>query len=917
MEKLSIRYNSAQVEEKWYKFWEDHKLFSASPDPAKSPYCIVIPPPNITGVLHMGHALDGTLQDILIRFRRMQGFSALWIPGCDHAGIASENVVARELAKQDIDKQKLTREEFLQKMWEWKDKYQDRITSQLKKLGCSCDWSRFAFTMDELRAKAVREAFSLLFEEGLIYKGNYIVNWCPHCQTALSHVEVEHEIVKGHLYFINYPLKSKEGQITVATTRPETMLGDTAVAVHPQDKRYRRLINKIFLLPLMNREIPVIADERVDPTFGTGAVKVTPAHDPVDFGIGKTHNLEAPIIMDKQGKMVESVGKYQGLTRFQCREKVLEDLRAKGFLLKVTDHEHAVGHCYRCGTMIEPYLSAQWFINMQQLKKAAIKVVKKENVKFVPERWTKSYLNWMENVRDWCISRQIWWGHPIPVKYCNKCGHVNAYIDDITTCQNCQSKDLKQDPNVLDTWFSSGLWPLSTLGWPEKTKDLRYFYPTSVLITGYEIIYFWVARMITMGLKFKNEVPFHTVYIHPIIRDSQGKKMSKSKGNVVDPLQLIDQYGTDAMRMALAQLNTGVGQDIIFSLDKFESMRNFSNKIWNAARFIIMNLDKGFSPAEDIYQLNLGRDERYILRKVEEVCAKVTEMLESYDFSDAAELLYKFFWNEFCDWYIELAKVKLNPARSKSLESSSSSSSVAGFTPEDKNVAQQTLFFVLEKTLRLLHPFMPFISEEIWQNLAVYFPSEGKQREKPLSIMISSWPKSRLEAISKEVVKEAKKKYEIIQAGRNLRTQWSIPFRESLDFIIEPVDKQEAKIIKEEKESISALLNAVTLEISSRKKDKGNYSSQVTRSGSSVHLQLKNVDLGKEEERLKEQLLGLERNLEKIEKKLANKDFVSKASSEVVKKKEVAKEEFTKKKEKISQNLKVIKGLLKRGIGNG
>ena len=771
MQELSTRYEHKEVENKWYKFWEEKKLFEVSTHSPKKPYCIVIPPPNITGSLHMGHALDSTLQDILIRFKRMQGFDALWIPGCDHAGIATENVIERELAKENINKRELGRDKLLSKIQGWKDKHEKRIILQLKKLGCSCDWSRFAFTMDEKRSKAVREAFFKLFEDGLIYRGDYIVNWCPRCQTALSNVEVEYQDTEGKLYYINYPLKDGKGQVTVATTRPETMLGDTAVAVNPKDKKYKHLVGRTLILPLAQRGIPIIADERVEISFGTGAVKVTPAHDPVDFEIGKTHGLANLVILNKEGKMQQVPTKYEGLDRFKCREEVVNDLKKEGYLVKITPHLHSVGHCYRCGTMIEPYLSTQWFVDIQKLKKPAIKAVKSGKIKFVPERWTKVYLNWMEEVKDWCISRQIWWGHTIPVSYCDECGEIILNKNgDTQSCKKCGSKKLTKETDVLDTWFSSSLWPMSTLGWPEDTTDLKNFYPTSTLVTGYEIIHFWVARMILMGLKLKGDVPFRTVYIHPIIRDKEGKKMSKSKGNVVDPLDLIDKFGVDALRMALTQLNTGAGQDIIFSLDRFEGMRNFSNKIWNASRFVLVNLGDDFKPVKDVYVLSLGLDERFILGRMEEVNKDVTELLESFQFSEAGELLFKFFWHELCDWYIELVKYRLKGEE------------------KDSQIVKNTLYYVLGKTLRLLHPFMPFITEEIWHHLISYDNNLSE------SIVIAQWPIPQNDKIEKKAAEDALRKYEVIQASRNLRSQWNMPFREPLDFIIAPSSEKEEKI---------------------------------------------------------------------------------------------------------------------------
>jgi valyl-tRNA synthetase len=883
MQDLPTRYHPEEVEDKWYKFWEEKKLFEVSTKSPKKPYCIVIPPPNITGSLHMGHALDETLQDILIRFKRMQGFNALWIPGCDHAGIATENVVERELAKEGISKRELGRDGLISKIGQWREEQEKKISLQLKKLGCSCDWSRFAFTMDEERSKAVREAFFRLFEDRLIYRGNYIVNWCPRCQTALSNVEVEYETIEGRLYYINYPMKDGKGQVTVATTRPETMLGDMAVAVNPQDKRYKRLIGKTLLLPLAKREIPIISDERIDISFGTGAVKVTPAHDPVDFEIGNTHKLSTLVIMDKEGRMRQVPEKYKGLDRFKCREEVVNDLRKEGYLVKITPHVHSVGHCYRCGTMIEPYLSTQWFVDIQKLKGQAVKAVNSGTIKFIPERWTKIYLNWMDNVKDWCISRQIWWGHPIPVYHCEECGEVILDKGEVTkTCKKCGGKKLTKEVDVLDTWFSSSLWPISTLGWPQKTDDLKKFYPTSTLVTGYEIIYFWVSRMIMMGLKLKNDVPFHTVYIHPIIRDKDGRKMSKSEGNVVDPLELIGEFGTDSLRMALAQLNTGAGQDIIFSLDRFEGMRNFSNKIWNASRFVIGNLGDNFKPIKDIYTLSHGLDEKFILRRVEEVNKDITELLENFNFSEAGETLFKFFWHEFCDWYIELVKYRLKEEG------------------ENSSVVRQTLYYVLNKVLRLLHPFMPFITEEIWHYLLPYNSNLSE------SIIIAEWPIPQISKMEKSAVEAALRKYEVIQAGRNLRAEWNIPSREHSDFIIVPSSGKEEEIFLKEKDSMGSLINAKSLQIH-KASPKGKFSSHVTSSGTCVYLLLENMNLEREETRIKEELASLEENLRRMERKLANEDFISKASKDAVEKKKAAREEYLKKKEKLEVILKSIK----------
>lgn len=885
MRELSTRYNPKEVENKWYKFWEEKKLFEIHDSSPQKPYCIVIPPPNVTGSLHMGHALDSTLQDIIIRFKRMQGFDALWIPGCDHAGIATENVVERELAKRNINKRELGKDKLIDTIWEWKKEQEERIILQLKTLGCSCDWSRFAFTMDERHSKAVDEAFNRLFEDGLIYRGNYIVNWCSRCQTALSNVEVEYKDIEGNLYYINYPLKDGKGQITVATTRPETMLGDTAVAVNPQDKRYKRIIGKTLILPLADREIPVIADARVTISFGTGAVKVTPAHDPLDFEIGKTHKLDNLIVIDKEGKMKHVPKKYERLERSKCREEIVNDLRKEGYLVKITPHVHSVGHCYRCNTIIEPYLSTQWFVDIHQLKGPAVKAVKNGTIKFVPERWGKIYLNWMEDVKNWCISRQIWWGHTIPVYYCGDCGEIilSKNVSD-KTCKKCGGKNLVKETDVLDTWFSSSLWPMSTLGWPEDSADLRVFYPTSTLVTGYEIIYFWVARMIIMGLKLNNDIPFHTVYIHPIIRDKKGRKMSKSEGNVVDPLELVKQFGSDALRMALAQLNTGAGQDIIFSLDRFEGMRNFSNKLWNASRFVIVNLGNNFKPAEDIYTLSLGLDDKFILRRVEELNKDVTELLENFQFSEAGEKIFRFFWHEFCDWYIELVKYKL-----KNRE-------------EESKVIKQTLYYIVNKVLRLLHPFMPFITEEIWHT---FMSCDNRLSE---SIVVAEWPVPQIDRIPAKALEDALKKYEVIQASRNLRAEWNIKFHESSNFIIVASSKEEEEILLNEKDSIIPLINARSLCIQGEPPSGEKFSSQVTSSGTCVYLLLENIDWEKESIRIKKELADLDKVLISIEKKLANEDFISKAQQSAVEKCKKDREEFLKKQEKLMGILKTVGG---------
>ncbi|MGB4373675.1 MAG: valine--tRNA ligase, partial [Halanaerobiales bacterium] len=692
--KLAKKYDPVQVEEKWYQLWEEKGFFKASLNPEKDAYSIVMPPPNITGELHLGHALDNTLQDILTRWKRMQGHNTLWLPGTDHASIATEVKVVEKLREEGIEKDDLGREGFLEKAWEWKREYGGRITRQLRKMGSSCDWSRERFTMDEGCSRAVREVFVELYERGLIYQGDYIVNWCPDCQTTLSDIEVEYEEHDSHIWHLRYPLKDSEDYIVVATTRPETMLGDTAVAVNPHDERYRDLIGKTVILPLMNREIPIIADEYVDKDFGTGMVKVTPAHDPNDFEIGLRHELELIKVIDEDARMTEVTGKYAGMDRYQCRKEVIKDLEELGFLEKIEDYQHSVGQCYRCDTVIEPLVSKQWFVKMQPLAEPAIKAVKEGRVRFIPERFSKVYLNWMENIRDWCISRQLWWGHRIPVWYCQDCGEVIvSKEEEVKSCPVCGSTNLRQDEDVLDTWFSSGLWPFSTLGWPEETEDLKYFYPTSVLVTGRDIIFFWVARMIFMALEFMDEVPFRDVYIHGLIRDAQGRKMSKSLGNGIDPLELIDKYGADALRFTLITGNSP-GNDMRFREERMEASRNFANKIWNASRFILMNIeDLDFGEIKE-EELDFTLADYWIISRLNKISATVDEALEKYNFGEVSKSLYDFIWSEYCDWYIELIKARLYQDED----------------PVAKKTAQFVGTVVLEKILRLLHPVMPFIT---------------------------------------------------------------------------------------------------------------------------------------------------------------------------------------------------------------
>ncbi|MBI4733643.1 MAG: valine--tRNA ligase, partial [Rubrobacteridae bacterium] len=710
-ETLSKVYNPHEVEEKWYKFWQEKGYFKAEIDPDKEPYTIVIPPPNVTGSLHMGHALNDTLQDICIRKHRMMGDAAFWLPGTDHAGIATQNVVERELIKEGKTRHDIGREAFIERTWQWKEQYGSRIINQLKRLGASCDWSRERFTMDEGYSKAVRREFVQLYNEGLIYRGSYIVNWCPKDLTALSDIEVEYTEEEGNLYFFKYMLKGSPDYITVATTRPETILGDTAVAVNPEDARYKDFVGESVIVPVIGREIPVVADEHADPEFGTGALKVTPAHDPYDFEIGKRHNLDQIVVFTPDGTMNAEAGPFEGMSREECRKAIVDYLKEHDLLIKIEALTHSVGHCYRCDTTIEPYISTQWFMKMKPLAEPAIKAVEEGKITFIPQQWSKTYYDWMYNIRDWCISRQIWWGHQIPAWYCQNCGETIVAEETPTKCSKCGSVKLEQDKDVFDTWFSSALWPFATLGWPENTNELKYFYPTSLLVTSHDIIFFWVARMIMQGMHFVGEIPFKEVYIHALVRDEFGRKSSKSRGNVIDPLDIIEEFGTDALRFTLSSMATP-GRDIFLSRERIEGYRNFANKLWNASRFILMNLE-GFEKIE-VKETDLVLADRWILSKMNRITGQVDEAIAAYNFAEASRLIYDFFWSDFADWYIELAKPRLYKAEEK----------------HERLVAQNLLVTIMDHTLRLLHPFMPFITEEIWQKL----PGAGE------SIVVASWP---------------------------------------------------------------------------------------------------------------------------------------------------------------------------------
>ena len=742
---LAKTYDPQEVEDRIYRFWLEGKYFHAERDPQKKPYTIVIPPPNITGQLHMGHALDETLQDILIRWRRMQGYSALWIPGTDHASIATEAKIVEAMRKEGLTKEQIGREAFLDRAWEWKKKYGGRIVEQLKKLGSSCDWDRERFTLDEGCSKAVREVFVRLYEKGLIYRGERIINWCPHCKTSISDAEVEFSERDGFFWHLRYPFKDGSGYLELATTRPETLLGDTAVAVHPEDERYKALVGKMLVLPLVGREIPVIADEYVERDFGTGVVKITPAHDPNDFEVGLRHHLEVINIMNDDGSINENGGKYAGLPGLEARKQIVADLKEQGFLVRVEPIKHNVGACYRCGTLVEPRVSKQWFVKMKPLAEPAIEAVRSGKTQFIPDRFTKIYYHWMENIKDWCISRQLWWGHRIPAWYCQDCGETVVAREEPHVCPKCGGTHLEQDPDTLDTWFSSALWPFSTLGWPEKTPDLEYFYPTDTLVTGYDIIFFWVARMIFSGVEQTGEVPFHTVLLHGLVRDEQGRKMSKSLGNGIDPLKVIDQFGDDALRFTLATGNSP-GNDMRYSQEKVEASRNFANKIWNAARFILMNLEGHDVPNSFPEDLTLA--DKWIVDSFNRTAKEVTENLEHFELGIAVQKLYDFLWDEFCDWYIEISKIRLNSGDEQAAQN-----------------ARRVLVWVMSSTMQLLHPFMPFITEEIWQAL----PHDGD------SIMVSKWPEHSKSHCFPEAAEEMRKIMEAVRAVRNRRSEMNVP----------------------------------------------------------------------------------------------------------------------------------------------
>jgi valyl-tRNA synthetase len=883
---MPTQYDPKSAEKKWYDWWLEHGVFQAGKHRDAETYTIVIPPPNVTGMLHIGHALDFTLQDIIIRAKRMQGYDTLWLPGMDHAGIATQARVEAKLREEGVSRYDLGREKFLEKVWEWKEQYASTIREQWAKMGFSLDYSRERFTMDEGLSKAVREVFVSLYEKGLIYRGKYIINWDPAARTALSDIEVEYKEVQGALYHLQYPLKDGSGSITVATTRPETMLGDTAVAVHPEDERYKHLIGKMLILPIVGREIPIIGDEYVEKEFGSGAVKITPAHDPNDFEVGRRHNLPQILVMDESGAMNENAGPYQGLDRFECRKKLVADLKEQGVLLKIEEHTHQVGHSERSGAVVEPYLSTQWFVKMKPLAERAIEAQKSgQGTNFVPDRFEKIYLNWIENVRDWCISRQLWWGHRIPAWYCDDCGEVTVSRDDITACSHCGGTKLQQDNDVLDTWFSSALWPFSTLGWPdEKSEDLKRYYPTDLLVTGYDIIYFWVARMIFTALEFTGRMPFKDVLIHGLVRDAEGRKMSKSLGNGVDPLEVIEKYGADAMRFMISTGSTP-GQDLRFRWERVEQARNFANKIWNASRFVLMNLE-GFDLAADGLERlgsldGLTTADRWILHRLNETVADVTRLIDAYEFGETGRLLYNFIWDDLCDWYIEFAKLSLY-----------------GGDAAQKKRTQAVLAYVLDKTMKLIHPFMPFLSEEIWQHL----PHEGE------TIVLAAWPKADAKWQAPEAVREMQLLMELIRAVRGIRAEVNVPMSKKVELLVKPSTDDVLHLLNRNAEYVQRFAGTSKLVIDAALAAPEKAMTAVV-TGAELYLPLAGlIDIGQEVARLEKELQTLNAEVERIEKKLANEGFVAKAPQKVIDEEKAKLADYADKRDKVIARIGELRG---------
>ena len=866
-------YDPKQVEDKTYRFWVEKRYFHAEPNPKKKPYTIVIPPPNITGQLHLGHALDCTLQDSIIRFKRMQGYEALWLPGTDHASIATEAKIVEAMRKEGVTKDDLGREGFLERAWEWKKTYGGKIVEQLKKMGSSCDWERERFTLDEGCSEAVKEVFVRLYEKGLIYRGERIINWCPHCLTSISDAEVEYEEHDGHFWHIRYPLSDGSGYLEIATTRPETLLGDTALAVHPDDERYQALVGKTVILPLVGREIPIVADSYVEMDFGTGVVKITPAHDPNDFEVGLRHNLPVINVMNDDATINENGGKYRGMDRYECRKQIVADLEAEGFLVKVEDHKHNVGSCYRCSTTVEPRVSKQWFVKMGPLAGPAIEAVRSGETKFVPDRFSKIYYHWMENIKDWCISRQLWWGHRIPAWYCQDCGEVIVAKEEPHTCPKCGSKNLQQDPDTLDTWFSSALWPFSTLGWPNQTEELKYFYPTSTLVTGYDIIFFWVARMIFSGVENMGKSPFETVFIHGIVRDAQGRKMSKSLGNGIDPLKVIDEYGADALRFTLATGNSP-GNDMRFVEEKVKASRNFANKIWNATRFILMNLSDEIDKPE--LPQRLQTEDKWILSKLNTLIKEVTENLERFELGIAVQKLYDFIWDVLCDWYIELTKSRIQAGG------------------ESAKSAQQVLIYVMNQCLKLLHPIMPFITEEIWQAI----PNDCE------SIMVAPWPQYREDLCFQQEEEDFEKVMSAIKAIRNRRAEMNVPPSKKARVFVKTLN---TGVFESGAMFIERLASASEVKVSGVAPQQGEDFSdavQVITDSARIFIPLDElVDKEKELARLEKERKACDKDIAMVEQKLSSQGFIEKAPQNVVEAERAKLEKHKERMEKIVESI--------------
>ena len=877
MDQLEKIYSPKEVEERWGKYWDENRLFHGDETSTKKPFSIVIPPPNVTGSLHMGHAFNNTLQDVLARWKRMLGFEVLWQPGTDHAGIATQNVVERQLHAKGINRQEIGREEFIKRVWKWREESGGTINHQLSKLGSSLDWERDRFTMDEGLSKAVREVFVSLYEDGLIYKGDYIINWCPRCTTALSDLEVEHQETQGHLYNIKYQFKNSKNSLTIATTRPETLLGDSAVAVNPKDERYQSMIGETLILPLLGRELPLIGDNYVDSSFGSGALKVTPAHDPNDFELGRRHDLELINVMNPDGSMNEAAGPlYQGLDRFTCRQKLVENLKIQNFLESIEEHTHSVGHCYRCHTVVEPYVSTQWFVKTKPLAKSAIEAVKSGRIHIVPKLWENTYFNWMENIRDWCISRQIWWGHQIPAWNCPACKKITVARETPKVCSHCEEGDLIQEVDVLDTWFSSALWPFSTLGWPEQTQTLNKFYPTSVLCTGFDILFFWVARMIMMGIRFMDNIPFHSVYIHALIRDSEGQKMSKTKGNVIDPLTMMDKYGTDALRFTLAAF-AAQGRDIKLSEERIEGYRNFCNKLWNASRFVLMNLDGYDGTYKLIPNEERPASHRWILSRLNEACREVNHALEEFKFNDAASSIYKFIWNEYCDWFLELSKPHL-------------------YGGNDRKETQNILVYVLGNCLRLLHPFMPFITEEIHSKLP---GTTG-------SMMEDTFPEYKENNVDLEAEKTFSTVINVIDCVRNVRGEMNLNPGLNLDLLIRTRHDHEVTTLNNNTQYINSLGRANLIQSGPTvKKPRVSISSVCGEMDIFIPLEGK-INFTEEKNRVEKELNKIEKDIIVLAKKLSNKNFIDKAPPEVIEKDRQRKKILSEKQARLKIHLETV-----------